>query len=197
MKEVLPGLFHWTAVHPKIGIEVSSHFVSRSGTVIDPLLPGQGMEWFDGREVRRIVLSNRHHLRDSERIAERFRSPILCHEAGLHEFEGGPAVRGFEFGDRLAEDVTALEMDAICPEDTVLQIDAGAGALLFADSLVHYGELGMVPDQLIGDEPEAVKAEIRRRARALAVAEFEHLLFAHGSPIIGGGREALATFAGS
>jgi glyoxylase-like metal-dependent hydrolase (beta-lactamase superfamily II) len=197
MEEVLPGLFHWTATHPRIGLEVSSHFVSGSGTAIDPLLPEAGIEWFEDREVRRVVLSNRHHLRHAEQIADRFDCPILCHEAGLHEFEAGPAVQGFAFGDRLADDVTALEMDAICPDDTVLRIAVGDGALLFADSLIHYGGLGVVPDNLIGDDPEPVKAQIQRRARALAKAEFEHLLFAHGTPLTGGGREALAAFAGS
>ena len=50
MEEVLPGIFRWTAVHPKIGLEVSSHFVSGSGTAFDPLLPDEGIEWFDGRD---------------------------------------------------------------------------------------------------------------------------------------------------
>jgi hypothetical protein len=195
MEEVLPGLFHWTARHPRIGIDVSSHFVSGSGTVVDPLLPEAGVEWFEGREVRRVVLSNRHHLRHAERIAERFGCPILCHEAGLHEFEGGPEVEAFAFGDSLADDVRALEMDAICPEDTVLRIEAGGGALLFADSLIHYGELGMVPDNLIGDDPEQVKAQIRRRAGALAEEGCDNLLFAHGLPLLGGGGEALRAFA--
>lgn len=195
MQEVLTGVFHWTAVHPRIGIEVSSHFVAGSGTAIDPLLPAEGIEWFEGRGLRRVALSNRHHLRDGQLLAERFGCPIHCHEAGLHEFAEGPEVRGFAFGDRLADDLTALEMDAICPEDTVLHIEAGGGALLFADSLIHYGEVGFVPDNLIGDDPEGVKRRIRERSQALLDEEFEHLLFAHGAPLIDGGREALRALA--
>jgi hypothetical protein len=195
MQEVLPGVFHWTTVHPKIGIEVSCHFVAGSGTAIDPLLPQEGIEWFEGREPRRVVLSNRHHLRHAEQIAERFGCPILCHEAGLHAFEGGPEVEGFSFGDRLADDVTALPMDAICPEDTALRIDAGEGVLLFADSLIHYGEIGFVPDDLIGDDPEGVKRTAVERASVLLDEPFDHLLFAHGAPLIGGGKEALRAFA--
>lgn len=191
MEEVLDGVFHWKAVHPKIKIEVGCHFVAGSGTAIDPLLPAEGIEWFDGRDVERVVLSNRHHLRHAPEIAERFGCPILCHEAGLHEFEGGPQVEGFAFGDRLTDDVVALEMDAICPEDTVLRIEAGGGALLFADSLINYGGVGFVPDNLIGDDPEAVKRQVRERAAALLDENFEHLLFAHGDPLIDGGREAL------
>jgi glyoxylase-like metal-dependent hydrolase (beta-lactamase superfamily II) len=195
MDEVLDGVFHWKAVHPRIKIEVGCHFVAGSGTAIDPLLPAEGIEWFEGRGVQRVVLSNRHHLRHAPEIAERFGCPILCHEAGLHEFEGGPQVDGFAFGDRLAGDVVALEMDAICPEDTVLRIEGGGGALLFADSLINHGEVGFVPDNLIGEDPEAVKRRVRERAAALLDEEFEHLLFAHGDPLIGGGREALRAIA--
>jgi hypothetical protein len=195
MQEVLDGVFQWKAVHPKIGIEVGCHFVAGSGTAIDPLLPDEGIEWFDGRGVQRVVLSNRHHLRHAEQIAERFGCPILCHEAGLHEFERGPDVEGFAFGDRLAPDVVALEMDAICPEDTVLRIEAGGRALLFADSLINYGGIRFVSDQHLGDDPEAVKRLTREKAAPLLDEEFEHLLFAHGDPLIGGGREALRAFA--
>jgi glyoxylase-like metal-dependent hydrolase (beta-lactamase superfamily II) len=195
MEEVLDGVFHWKAVHPRIRIEVGCHFAAGSGTAIDPLLPAEGIEWFDGRDVRRVVLSNRHHLRHAEQIVERFGCPILCHEAGLHEFEGGPRVEGFAFGDRLATDIVALEMDAICPEDTVLRIEADGGALLFADSLINHGGVGFVPDNLIGDDPEGVKRRVRERAAALLDEEFEHLLFAHGDPLIGGGREALRAVA--
>jgi glyoxylase-like metal-dependent hydrolase (beta-lactamase superfamily II) len=195
MEEILPGVFHWKAVHPNLKMEVDCHFLAGSGTAIDPLLPAEGIEWFDDRGVQRIVLSNRHHLRHAPQLAERFSCPTLCHEAGLHEFADGPRVEGFAFGERLADDVVALEMDAICPEDTVLRIEADGGALLFADSLIHYGAVGFVPDNLIGDDPEGVKRRVRERCAALLDGDCEHLLFAHGDPLIGGGRDALRSVA--
>jgi hypothetical protein len=195
MKEVLPGVYQWTAKHPRIGIDVGCHFVAGSATAIDPLPPAEGFEWFEDRAPARIVLSNRHHLRGSEQLAERFGCPILCHESGLHEFERAPEVSGFAFGDRLADDVGALAMDAICPDDTVLRIDAGEGALLFADSVINYDGLRFVPDELIGDNPEGVKERVRERCAALLDEPFEHLLFAHGAPLVDGGREALRAFA--
>jgi hypothetical protein len=181
MDEILDGVFHWKAMHPNIRTEVDCHFVAGSGTAIDPLLPDEGIEWFEQRGVERIVLSNRHHRRHAPEIAERFGCPILCHESG--------------FGDRLAEDVVALEMDAICPDDTVLLIEAGGGALLSADSLIHRGTVGFVSDRLIGDNAEDVKRRIRERCDALLDQRFEHLLFAHGDPLLGEGREALRTVA--
>ncbi|HMC50508.1 MAG TPA: hypothetical protein VKH20_07665 [Solirubrobacterales bacterium] len=195
MEEIIKGIFRWKAIHPNTGSEVGCHFVAGSGTAIDPLLPDEGIEWFDGPGVERVVLSARHHLRHAPQIAERFDCPILCHESGLDEFEDGPAVEAFAFGDRLAGDVTALEMDAISPDDTVLRIEANGSALLFADSVVNRGSLGFVSDHLIGDEPEAVKAKIRERCTALLDERFEHLLFAHGDPLVGGGRPALQAFA--
>jgi glyoxylase-like metal-dependent hydrolase (beta-lactamase superfamily II) len=195
MEEIFAGVYHWKALHPDLEVEVGCHFVAGSGTAIDPLLPEEGIEWFDEQGLERIVLSNRHHLRHAPRLAERFGCPILCHEEGLYEFEGGPSVDGFAFGDRLADDVVALEMGAICPEDTVLRIDSGAGALLFADSLIHYGDVGFVSDDLIGDDPEGVKRLTRERCAALLAEDFEHLLFAHGDPLLGSGREALRAVA--
>ena len=195
MEEILDGVFHWKAKHPNIGMEVGCHFVAGSGTAIDPLLPAEGIEWFDGRDVQRVVLSNRHHLRHGAEIAERFGCPILCHEAGLHEFEdGGPTVAGFAFGERIAPDVVALEMDSICPEDTVLRIEAGGGALLFADSVISYGGLGFVPDNLLGDDAEGVRRKVRAHCTALLDEDFEHLLFAHGEPLPNDGKAALREF---
>lgn len=62
---------------------------------------------------------------------------------------------------------------------------------------MHSGaEPGFVPDQLIGDEPERVKRELAQAFRTLIDdREFDHLLFAHGEPVIGGGRDALGAFA--
>jgi glyoxylase-like metal-dependent hydrolase (beta-lactamase superfamily II) len=86
-------------------------------------------------------------------------------------------------------------MDAISPDDTVMHIEVAEGVLLFADSIVNQDGLGFVSDGLIGDDPEAVKAKIRERATALLDEEFDHLLFAHGDPVIGGGKDALRAFA--
>ncbi len=194
MEEIIEGVFHWKAVHPNTNSEAGCHFIAGSGTAIDPLLPGEGIEWFDGRGVKRIVLSTRHHMRHAPEIAERFGCPILSHESGLYEFKDGPAVEGFAFGDRLAADVVALEMNSISPDDTVLRIEQGGGALLFADSIVNRAHSVFVSDGLIGDDPEAVKAQILAQCKGLLDERFEHLLFAHGDPLLGGGRPALQAF---
>jgi len=197
MREIADGIYHWTSFHEGIRQDVSSYLVEGSGTLIDPRVPAEGLDWFRARRApERIVLTIRHHYRHSEAFEREFGIEVLCHEHGLHEFAGGPAVRGFSFGDLLTSDVTALEMDAISPDDTVLRIHAAGGALAFGDGLVNYGSdgVGFVPDGLMGDDPEEVKRGLRRSLERLLDQEFQHLLFAHGEPIVGSGRATLTRF---
>jgi hypothetical protein len=196
MKEILPGLHHWTAFHEGIRFDVSSYYLAGQHALIDPMLPPEGIGWFADKEPRVILLTNRHHYRKSAAFTEEFGCPVLCHESGLHEFEGGPEVKGFSFGDALAPGVVAFELASICPDDTVLHIQVGNGALAFADGLVHWGQgkLGFVPEQYMGDDPDAVKRGVREAAGRLVNEDFDALLFAHGDPITTGGKQALQSF---
>ena len=199
MNEVLPGVLHWTTHHEGIGARVHSHFAVESAALIDPRVPEGGVEEIAryGRPDR-ILLSNRHHLRHSERFADAFGCPIRCHEAGLWEFDGGPHVQPFRFGDEVAPGITALEMGALTPEDTVFHLSAGPGALLFADGLIRRddGTLAFVSDPLMGDDPEGVKRGLLASLRRLLDQDFDALLFAHGEPMASGGRAALEAFVG-
>lgn len=200
MQEVLPGVHHWTARHPRIHIEVSSYWLDGPGILFDPLVPPEeGLEWFGRRPQppSAILLSNRHHYRESARFVERFSCAVHCNRAGLHEFSHGEAVEGFDAGDLLPGGVLACEVGAICPDETALYLPQ-QGALLIADGVVRggphgqSGPLGFVPDSLM-DEPAATKQGLLASyRRLLADIDFEHLLLAHGGPVIGDGRELLA-----
>ena len=198
IREVLPGVYHWTAIHPKIRLPVDSYYIEPARVVLDPTVPREGLDWFGSRATpSQVVLTNRHHLRHSQRFAEAFGCPIRCSAAGVHEFERGPQVEAFAFGEELAPGVTAHRLGAICPDDTALHIrTAGGGALAFADGLTHPrgGGLSFVPGFLMGDDPATVRAELRASLRGLLDLDFDHLLFAHGEPLIGGGRVALHGF---
>jgi hypothetical protein len=198
IREVLPGVHHWTAIHPRIRMPVDSYYIEPARVVVDPMVPREGLEWFEPRATpSQVVLTNRHHLRHSERYAEAFGCPIRCSETGLHEFERGPKVEGFAFGEELAPGITAHQLGAICPDDTALQILTGDGsALAFADGLTRPrgGGLTFVPGFLMGDDPSAVRAGLRESLRGLLDLDFDSLLFAHGEPLIGGGKAAMREF---
>jgi hypothetical protein len=197
IREVLPGVHHWTAIHPRIRLPVDSYYIEPARVLLDPMVPRETLEWFERRATpSQIVLTNRHHLRHSERYAEAFGCRIRCCDAGLHEFERGK-VEGFAFGEELAPGIAAHQLGAICPDDTALHIrTADGGALAFADGLTRPrgGQLTFVPGFLMGENPSAVRAGLRESLRRLLDLDFDNLLFAHGEPLIGGGRVALREF---
>lgn len=194
MNEVIPGVLHWQARHPRIGVDVSSYLLLDGATVLDPMLPeGEGPDWL-GHPVERVILTVRHH----DRSAADFGVPVLVHHSGLHEFEGGDLdVRGYEEGDELAPGITVLPFGRICPDDAVLKIDLGPGVLAFGDGLINYGQLGHPPDRYIGEDPESIKADIVEGLVPLADEDFDALLFAHGMPVPSGGKEMLRQFLAS
>jgi hypothetical protein len=195
MNEIAPGIWHWTAFHDGIGTDVSSYYVEPARTLLDPMTPEEGLEWFEGREPERIVLTNRHHYRHGDRFREAFGCSVHASEPGLHEFEGGPEVEGFRTGDELAPGIVAHVIGGICPDDSALHIRHGGGALAFADGVINYGSVGFVPDEH-WDDPEGEKAAVREAVGELLELDFDHVLFAHGAPVAGGGKDALRELAG-
>ena len=197
VQEIAPGLWHWTASHDHIGMNVSSYYLEAARVVLDPMIPPSGLQWFDHHGApEHVLLTNRHHDRDSWRLREAFGCEVHCIRNGVHELEGRGEPTPFDFGDELPGGIVAYEVDAICPDETALHIPAH-NALACADGVVRWNggdRLEFVPDQLM-DDPEQTKHALRDAYRRLLELKFEVLLLAHGAPVIGGGREALRAFA--
>jgi hypothetical protein len=199
MDEILPGVFHWTTHHEGIGAKVHSYWLedTKGGVLIDPRVPKEGMQWFRNRGAPHdILLTNRHHYRDSGRFAGEFGSTVHAHRAGMHEFTKGEKVEPFEFGDTMPSGFFALEVGVLCPEETAFYTPREDGILFLGDSAVRWGkDLGFVPEEHIGDDPPAIKRGIKDSlGRILEEREFRHLCLAHGDPILQEGAERLRAF---
>ena len=196
--EIAPGLWHWTARHEHIHMDVSSYCLLAERVLIDAMIPAEGLSWFDERGApEHVLLTNRHHDRDAWRLRDAFGCTVHCVRSGLHELDGRGPVRAFDVGDELPGGVIAFEVDAICPDETALYIPAHR-ALACADGVVRRpgrDELGFVPDELM-DDPEATKASLRDAYRRLLDLDFDLLLLAHGDPVVTAGKEVLRTFTG-
>src|SRR6059058_350015 len=74
MEEIAPGLWHWSARHERIGLDVSSYYLRAERVLIDPMLPpGDGLKWLEQNgPPAHVLMSNRHHDRDAWRLRERF-----------------------------------------------------------------------------------------------------------------------------
>ena len=192
--EVLAGVLHWTARHPSAELESGSHYLVAEGVLIDPITPPEGLEWFDGREIREILLTNRHHTRSAFDIQNRLGVTIRAPRAGMYELPAD-RVQPYGFGDELSAGIRPHAISQTWPDETALEIPRYR-AVAIADGVINYDGLGFFADSLLGDDPEAEKQRLRDGfARLAAEVEFDHLLLAHGPPILGDGRERLRRFA--
>jgi hypothetical protein len=196
VNEIAGGLWHWKARHPHINSYVSSYYLAEARVLIDPMIPPDGLAWFDDHGApEHVLLSNRHHDRDSWRLREAFGCRVHCISNGMHELEGRGPAEPFQFGDVLPGGVVVHEVDAICPDETALYIPSHR-ALACADGVVRFrdgDDLGFVPDFLM-DDPERTKAGLVAAYSRLLDLDFDILLLAHGDPITADAKQALRAF---
>jgi hypothetical protein len=193
MREIVPGLVHWTAEHAPIGQRVSSYFLVPAGVIIDPKVPDGGLDALaEVGRPRHVVLTSGHHVRDSARFAEAFGCPIRASRPAAEHAGGAVPIVTFADGEEVVPGVTGIEVGVLCPDEGALYLDAPGGALALADALYNAGgRPDFFPDALLGDDPVGVRAGLRQAFARLLARDFAHLLFAHGDPIVGEGRAAL------
>ncbi|MBI4161801.1 MAG: MBL fold metallo-hydrolase [Acidobacteria bacterium] len=201
-KEIVDGLFHWTGIHPEIGIRVSSYYLAGERVLVDPLLPSpRGIAWLRKHgPPEHILLTNRLHSRQSAKLVAAFGCTVWCNRAGLSHLAASLKVRPFDAGDELPGGVRAFGIGGICPDESALLLPRVRAAAV-ADGVIRRGNgpLAFVPDDLLVDDPRdagRVKRELRAAYRRLAKRRFEHLLMAHGNPWLHDGRAALRAWAG-
>lgn len=199
MQEILLGIFHWNTFHEGIKEYVHSYYIeaTKPAVLIDPRIPAEGLAWFNGHKTpQHIYLTNRHHYRHSGQFADAFGCKIWCHKAGLHEFTKGEKVNGFEHGVTLPGKIDALEVGVLCPEETALHLYLSGGIMALGDAIVRdeHSRLAFVPDYLMGENPEAVKRGLQKVFLVHLHRKFDHLLLAHGKPVIHDAKETLRKF---
>jgi hypothetical protein len=191
MQEIAPGIRHWTAKHPNLGVDVSSYWLPDLRVLIDPLAVPDEVAGVDT-----IVLSNRHHKRDMRAAHHRFGAPVRAPSTGMHDFDEDDPVEPYDFEEPLAGGaIVPYRVTELWPDDCVLHIPS-VSALAVADTAIHEEEeLDFVPERYM-DDPDAEKRGIREGlAHHAERLEFDHLLLAHGTPIPDEGRERLREFA--
>jgi hypothetical protein len=200
IQQVLPGIHHWTAFHSAEGAKepVSSYYVEPAGALIDPMVPEEGLAWFEERDVvpQQVILTNHRHWRESDRFAEAFDTLVRVPHAALAMLGDDRAVEPFYDGDEVAPGVSAIEIGKMAPDETALHVALGEGAIAFGDALIRPagGPLAFMPPALLGGHPDRVKEGLRDKFRGLLLREFDALLFAHGEPLANGGKATLRRF---
>lgn len=187
MKGILTGIWHWTARSAAIDKDVSSYDLASERVVLDPMAPPGQPDWF---QPEHAILTCRHHSRAAWDLGL---VPLVV-EQGAHELEGRGEFGTYAWGDELPGGIVACEVGALSPDETALYLPRHR-ALAIGDGVVRWeGVEGLtfVPDFLM-DDPDKTRAGLRAAYRRLLdELEFEHLLLAHGEPVVGTGREELA-----
>jgi hypothetical protein len=190
MQEITPGIRHWSAVHPNLGMEVSSYWLPDLRVLLDPLAVPAEVDGID-----EIVLSNRHHKRDAFEARERFGAVLRVPRSGLHDFAADDPVEPYDYGEPLAGGaITPYLVTELWPDDGALHIPSLA-ALAIADTVVNDNlELEFVPERYMGDPAEEKPAIHDGLAHLVDELDFTHLLLAHGPPIPDEGPARLREF---
>ena len=197
MREIFPGVLHWTAFNPNIDASVSSYYVEPAGVLIDPMVPDDGLDAFRGREKpQQVVLTSGNHTRHADRFADAFGCAIVTSREGAERIGDALSVEIYSDGDDVAPGVRAVHIGVLSPDEYALHLTVTEPAIAIADGVNHYADtLGFFSDDLLGDDPDAIKNGLKQRLQTLLERDFEHLLFAHGDPIVGNGKAALRDFA--
>jgi hypothetical protein len=196
MEEIFPGVHHWSTYYGVIDAPVSSYFVEPAGLLLDPMMPEGGVTAIPGDLApQQIVLTIGLHDRDVPELAAALGATVRVPEEGAHRIGDAFAFAPYRDGEEIGPGVFARKVGVLAPDDYALEIRHGGGALALADAIHRYGgAFGFFPDDLLGDDPDAVRAGVRERLRTFLELDFEHLLLAHGDPIVGRGKAALREF---
>ncbi len=198
MKEILPGVFHWTVPDERFEIPAGSCWWVHRGILVDPSVPPEGLDRFRQAEIpEHVLLTGGDRYRDSNRFADAFECPVWCHAAGTADFRAGELVRAFRRGDELPAGIEPFEIGAVRPDQTAFVFPRELGLVALGSGLVREGDgpIAFAPDALLGPDPDGARPRLLAACRLLVAGrEFDHLLLAHGLPWIGDGKRALAAF---
>src|SRR5918995_2669866 len=184
MRELQPGLCHWTATHPDWkpgedwGPEVSSYAVDDGERLLllDPLGPPGDIEELGAERETAIVLTCPWHARDARDLAERIVVPLYVPPPDGGDPDPVPG-HVFRAGDRLPVGVEAFP--GMEPNDLVLWIESRR-ALVVGDTLIDRGNGLEFP---VDWANKGVPAEqILEALRSLLELPVELVLATHGGP---------------
>jgi glyoxylase-like metal-dependent hydrolase (beta-lactamase superfamily II) len=134
-----------------------------------------------------VLVTNLNHLRAAAAFARQFDAPIFAARLVVGEFSATSA-RTIADGERIGPGVSAVVIDGAATGETAFHFADDGGTMVVGDALINFEPYGftLLPPKYCSDQ----KA-MRRSLRRLLDWPFEHLLFAHGTPILTAARERL------
>lgn len=191
MRELLPGVFSWPWFSSRHGYDFNGTFVRDPGgnLCIDPVEPSdEVLDRLAKEGVAQVLLTNRNHVRATNRIRERTGARVAIHpaDAAYAREQGASVDSELHVADRIGP-FTVLGLPGKSPGEVAF-FDPARGLLVVGDAVIGNppGRLSLLPDQVM-DDP----ALLRRSVRQLLELEPRSVLVGDGAPILAGGCERL------
>ena len=200
MREVLPDIWMWSWHSAPHNYNFNGHLLClpQGNLVIDPVeVPPDVLAELARRGVARILLTNRNHGRDVNRVRSRTGARTAIHPADAAHARGQGAVIDDEL--RTGEAIGPLSVVGAAGKSPgeVSFHWPDRRILIVGDVIVGNppGACSLLREQVM-DDPPLLRASVRR----LLELDFDTLLVGDGEPILHGARERLrelvATFSG-
>lgn len=193
MREILPGVFHWTVEWPGVFPLESYWLRTDAGSIlIDPVESADLDAIEDADDVLAVVLTVGWHERSAGLFARRTGAPILIPAADEYFFENLAEYQTYDDGAALPGDLRAIATPGRRSEggEHALLSRLHGGTLIVGDCLGTAAKWTPWQELPLGGHPRNHPRPAESLSHLLAY-EFENLLPGHGQPILGGARAAL------
>jgi len=185
---ISPDCALWHTYNPKFKAELFSTALAAGNelTIIDPIaLPSVHREELESlARVARIFITNANHARDAAMFAHFYSAPIF---APLELNAELPLSRSLQ-DDLAIGALRVIRIEGAADGEFAVYHPDNAGTLIVGDALINFDPHGfsLLPRKYCTNQKQMI-----RSLRKLLDLDFSRIFFAHGNPIMAGGRERL------
>jgi glyoxylase-like metal-dependent hydrolase (beta-lactamase superfamily II) len=191
MRELLPGIFTWTWFSAPHGYDFNGHLlvVPDGNLCIDPTdAPADVLAELARRGVAHILLTNRNHVRDANRVRSRTGARTAIHPADAAHARNQQAEIDDELriGERIGP-LTVVGVAGKSPGEVAFHWPARR-ILIVGDAVIGNppGQCSLLREKVM-DDPAQLRASVRR----LLDLDFDTLLVGDGVSILSGAKDRL------
>ena len=197
MREIVPDVFTWQWFSEPHGYDFNGHLICHAGgnLCIDPVeVPPEALAEIVRRGVSRVLLTNRNHGRDANRVRARSEARTAIHPADAAHARGQQVEIDDELhaGDRIGP-LQVVAVPGKSPGEVALHWPERR-ILIVGDCVIGNppGNCGLLREKVM-DDPAQLRASVRR----LLDLDFDTLLVGDGVPILTGAKERLRELVGT
>ena len=191
MRELLPGVLTWSWHSPPHGYDFNGYLLELpdGNLCIDPVeAPAEVVAELARRGVARVLLTNRNHVRDANRIRSRTGARVAIHpdDAPHARNQGAEIDQELHTGERIGP-LAVIGVPGKSPGEVAFHWPARR-LLVVGDAVIGSppGACGLLRDKVMDDPPR-----LRESVRRLLELDFDALLVGDGVPILSGAKDRL------